>query len=78
MAIVAALVVACMFVAARPAYAATTFTVDTSSLGPGNDNYADVACTFEEAINASNASPDHDTIHFDLAGPGVKVFMFQQ
>src|SRR5215203_3674583 len=71
---------ACLM-AAQPAHAATTFTVNSTA------DYGDVAaldgvcdatrgggeCTLRAAIEQANATPGADTIHFDIPGTGVKT-----
>ena len=71
MAIVAALIVACLFVAAEPAHASTTFTV-TNTSEPG-DSLCNAQCTLRDAILAANDTPGADTIDFNIPGSGVKT-----
>ncbi len=54
---------------AGPAYAATTFTVN-STADPGTDGCDATECTLREAITAANANPGTDTIEFDIPGNG--------
>lgn len=57
-----------MFVlAGNPAHASTTFTV-TNTADPGNGTCNASGCTLREAIDASNATPGKDAIHFHIQG----------
>ena len=83
MAIVAALIVACLLVAANPAHASTTFTVNQSTdVADENlsDNLCDIIsaipgeqCTLRAAIEQANDTDGADTINFNLSGSGVKT-----
>ena len=86
-AIVAGLVVACLFVAVKPAHASTTYTVRSSADKPDldpNDFECDAnplpdvkECTLRAAIQQASSGV-HDTIHFDLpGGPGLKILTLQ-
>jgi CSLREA domain-containing protein len=52
---------------AIPARASTTFTV-TNTADPGNGTCNTSGCTLREAIDASNATPGKDAIHFHIQG----------
>ena len=79
-----AVVAACLMLAAQPAHAATTFTVndtrdspDASSIAGGTCDI-DVfiigdQCTLRAAIQQANATTGADTINFAIPGTGVKT-----
>src|SRR5829696_7119812 len=80
--VVAALMAACLMLAAQPAHASTTFTVDSTADdadGSPLDGACDVSretgvvCTLRAAIEQANATPGADTINFDIPGTGVKT-----
>ncbi len=52
---------------------AQTFVV-TDTTDPGN-GVCDANCNLREAINAANAKPGPDLIHFNIPGSGVKTFL---
>src|SRR5829696_5976346 len=78
--VVATLLAACLM-AAQPAHASTTFTVNSTA------DYGDVAaldgvcdatrgggeCTLRAAIEQANATSGADTINFDIPGTGVQT-----
>ena len=53
----------------RPAYAASTFTVNSTD-DPGDGVCNATECTLREAINAANATTAADTIKFNIPGSG--------
>ena len=70
-----ALLFGLLLLPAQPAQASTTFTV-TNTEDPGNGICnARGGCTLREAIEAANATPGKDAIHFDIGGSGVKTIM---
>ena len=71
-----------MMLAARPAHAGLTFTVDSTAdlKDAGLDGVCDGSplpavrtCTLRAAIEEANASPGADTIRFNIPGEGVKT-----
>jgi CSLREA domain-containing protein len=80
--VVATLLAACLMLAAQPAHAATTFTVnDTADEGDvaALDGVCDVTrqldgvCTLRAAIQQANATSGADTINFNISGTGVQT-----
>src|SRR5215218_3614824 len=82
--VVATLLAACLMLAAQPAHAATTFTVndtrdspDASSTAGGTcdiDVFNDGnQCTLRAAIQQANATSGADTINFAIPGTGVQT-----
>ena len=81
---VATLLAACLMMAAQPAHAATTFTVNDTRDSPDASSTAggtcdiDVfsvgnQCTLRAAIQQANATLGADTINFAIPGTGVKT-----
>lgn len=73
--LLAALMAASLALAAKPAHAAETFTVN-NQFDPGNGTCDSNGCTLREAIDAANANPNaarKDAIEFDIPGEGVKT-----
>jgi CSLREA domain-containing protein len=74
---------AVMLISAKPAHAATTFTVNLTS-DEGDTTKGDgqcgvvpsipgPQCTLRAAIEEANATPGADTISFDIPGSGVQT-----
>ena len=74
-AIMAILTAASFSITAKPAHAATTFTVNNTT-DPGNGICDTSGCSLREAITAANSTPNSggpDLIHFAVPGTGVKT-----
>jgi hypothetical protein len=61
-----------MMLTAKPAHAATTFTVNNTTDFTGS-GACGLNCNLRDAINAANAAPGADTINFNISGTGVKT-----
>lgn len=79
-ALAAMILTTCLMLAAAPAHAATTFTVNTT--GDSLDSNAGDGfcltgkaqeCTLRAAVQEANATPGPNTIAFGISGAGVKV-----
>jgi len=80
--VVATLLAACLMLAAQPAHASTTFTVNSTADdadGSPLDGACDVSretdgvCTLRAAIQQANATSGADTINFNIPGTGVQT-----
>src|SRR5215204_7578533 len=76
--VVATLMAACLMLAAPPAHAATTLTVNSTADFHDtitNDGFCGFggSCSLRAAIEEANSSPGADTINFAIPGTGVKT-----
>jgi CSLREA domain-containing protein len=82
--VVATLLAACLTMAAQPAHASTTFTVNLTddqpdaSAADGRCDYdleftSGDQCTLRAAIEQANATPGADAIHFNIPGSTVRT-----
>jgi CSLREA domain-containing protein len=62
-----AFIVLSLMLAAKPARASTTFTVN-NTVDPGNGTCSASGCSLREAITAANNTPGEDLIRFNILG----------
>ena len=67
-----AFMVLSLMLAAKPARASTTFTVN-NTVDPGNGTCSASGCSLREAFTAANNTPGEDLIRFNILGGGVKT-----
>src|SRR5215203_4952737 len=78
--VVAALMAACLMMAAQPAHASTTLTVNSTADFHDtitNNGFCGFggSCSLRSAIEEANSNPGADTIKFDIPGTGLKTIV---
>ena len=78
--VVAALMAACLMMAAQPAHASTTLTVNSTADFHdtiSNDGFCGFggSCSLRSAIEEANSNPGADTIKFAIPGTGLKTIV---